>query len=87
MDFWSKKFPGTFYNVNYENLVQNQSSEIKNIIKYCELKWQEKCLKFSENKSPIKTASVAQARSPIYKTSLNNSKKFEPYLKNLFDLL
>ena len=66
MDFWSKKFPGTFYNVNYENLVQNQSSEIK---------------------SPIKTASVAQARSPIYKTSLNNSKKFEPYLKNLFDLL
>ena len=87
MDFWSKKFPGTFYNVNYENLVQNQSSEIKSIIKYCELKWQEKCLKFSENKSPIKTASVAQARSPIYKTSLNNSKKFEPYLKNLFDLL
>ena len=87
MTFWIKKFPGIFYNVNYENLIQNQSSEIKKIINYCELDWEEKCLNFSENKSPIKTASVAQARSPIYKTSLNNSNKFQPYLKDLFDLL
>lgn len=87
MNFWEEKYPDSFLNVNYEKLIQDQSLEIKKIIKYCELDWEEKCLNFSENRSPIKTASVAQARSPIYRTSLNNFNKFKPYLKDLFDLL
>ena len=42
---------------------------------------------FSNNKSPIKTASVGQARSKIYSTSLKSSTKYEYFLKELFSLL
>ena len=33
---------------------------------------------------PIKTLSLNQANKPIYKTSVNSSKNFEPYLKKIF---
>ena len=39
-----------------------------------------KCLSFYKNKSPIKTMSTAQARKPIYKTSVKSFEKFKDYL-------
>ncbi len=40
------------------------------MISFCELDWDENCLLFYKNKSPIKTASAFQARQPIYETSV-----------------
>ena len=39
------------------------------------------------SKTPIKTASIAQARQPIYKTSLNNSNNFDEYLGSMYNIL
>ena len=46
----------------------------------CDLAWENNCLTFHKNTSPIKTMSTAQARQPIYKTSLNSFEKFKRYL-------
>ena len=69
MKFWQDCFPDGFLDVEYEKLVLNPKKEIKKTLDYCELNWEENCLEFSNNKTPIKTASVGQARNSIYSTS------------------
>ena len=87
MNFWDKKFSDDILNVKYENLINNKDVLIKNIIKFCDLSWDEKCLHHQKNDAPIKTLSFNQANKPIYSSSINSSKKFEIYLKNMFDKL
>ena len=84
MDFWKELLGNFVYEVKYENLIKNESSEIKQLIKFCSIGWEENCLKFHKNKSPIKTMSTAQARNPIYKSSLNSFDKYREYL-NIID--
>ena len=80
MDFWTEKYRNTILHVKYENLVTNNIKEIKEIIKFCNLEWEDNCLSFHKNKTPIKTMSSSQARSPIYKSSINAFEKFKDYL-------
>jgi len=84
MTFWNSKYQNTIFNVQYENLIKNNQDEIKRIIDFCELNWEENCLNFHKNKTPIKTMSTAQARKPIYNSSLNQFDKFKKYL-NIID--
>ncbi len=87
MSFWKSKYNESILDVKYENLVQNSEREIRNIIKFCDLEWEENCLSFHENKSPIKTMSTAQARKPIYTSSIKSFDRFKNYLKILDEKL
>ena len=80
MNFWKKNNSKNILNVKYENLIEKNEYEIRNIIKFCSLEWDEKCLEFHKNKSPIKTMSTSQARKPIYKSSINAFDKYKDYL-------
>ena len=80
MNFWNSKFPDSIFEVKYENLISDSEKTIKEIIKFNNLKWEENCLNYHKNKTPIKTMSTAQARKPIYKTSVNAFDKFKSYL-------
>ena len=81
--FWKKYFPKKIYDLNYENLVTNSEKEIKNLLKFCELEWDENCLNPEKNTRVIKTISYNQARQPIYKTSLKSYSNYDNYLKDL----
>ena len=70
VDLWKKIFPNQFFEVEYEKLIRQREDVIKEIIKFCDLDWDPKCLLFYNNKSPIKTASAFQARQPIYSSSI-----------------
>lgn len=85
MNFWQSKLPDYFYNVEYDKLVNNPQEEIKKLLNYIELPWNENCLNHHKNKRSIKTASSAQARKPIYKSSINSSEDYKKYLKPFFD--
>jgi tetratricopeptide (TPR) repeat protein len=87
MNFWEEQFPNTIYNAQYEKIIEDPENEIKNMIKFCNLSWEEDCLQFYNNKTPIKTLSTAQARKPIYKSSKNSFEKFAPYLSDLNKLI
>jgi len=88
MDFWNEKIPGFIYDANYERIIKNQESEIKKLISFCELEWDSACLSHHKNnKTPISTVSVAQARKPIYNSSLNSNEKYSKNLSILFDSL
>ena len=87
MNFWNNKLPNDIYNLTYENLVSDQKNEINKILKFCNLSLDENCFSFHKNKRQISTASVAQARNPIYKSSIQNWKKYEEWLSPLFNSL
>ena len=87
MIFWKDCFTDSFLDVEYEKLVADTEGETKRILDYCNLEWQDNCLDFSNNKTPIKTASVGQARNKIYSTSIESSSKYKIYLNELFSLL
>ena len=60
---------------------QVKTKAVAKIIDHCKLGWESNCLTFHQNKAPIKTMSTAQARKPIYKSSLDIFVKYKKFLK------
>ena len=87
MVFWKNKYHDFICDAEYEKIIENPEKEIKRVIKFCDLKWDDKYLKFYENKNPIRTNSSDQARKPIYKSSLNKSENYKEYLSEMFSIL
>ena len=81
ISFWKKKIPNFIYNLNYEELINNQKKQIEKLLTFCELNWEEDCLNFHKKAAPIKTVSITQARKSIYKTSLKSYEKYYNYLE------
>ena len=87
MLFWKRLFPDEIYDLEYEKLVKDSEREIKKLLKFCSLDWDENCLKHHKNKRVIKTISFNQARRPIYETSLKSYAGYENYLTDLKHLI
>ena len=87
MTFFQKKFPEIIYDIEYSELVQNSEIEIKKLLNFCELKWDDNCLNHHKNERAIKTASSIQARKPIYKTAVKSSDRYKDYLKNIKSII
>ena len=67
--------------MNYEEIINNPEQQTRTLLKKCNLSWDKSCLKFYNNKRPIKTASDVQSRKKIYKTSIGSWKNYKKYLK------
>ena len=87
MNFWNNLFKNKIYNIKYENLIKDNEKEIKNLINYCDLEWDENCMSFYNNKKSVSTASLAQVRNPIYKSSIEKWKNYSEELKELSEFL
>ena len=83
MGFWKDLFPGKIYDLCYEDLTSNQEEETQELLRYCELEWDDKCLNFHNNKTSVKTTSSMQVRKKMYQGSSEAWKKYEIYLKPL----
>ena len=60
-----------------ECIKDNSDKRYEKIIRFCNLNWEDNCLSFHKNKTPIKTMSTAQARNPIYKSSMKSFEKYK----------
>lgn len=87
MSFWRKKFSKEIHNINYEKLIENPENEIKKLINYCEIDWNKNYLNFHKNTKSVQTASLAQVRSPLYKSSIKKWENFGEELKKLEKLI
>ena len=77
MDFWNKFFPGSIHTVLYEDIINNSEEEVRKMLNYLQLPFEESCMDFYKSSRPVKTASSEQVRQPIYKSALNYWKNFE----------
>ena len=79
--------PGVLKVVEYENVVADTEKEARGIIEFLGLEWDDKMLEFYKSSRPVKTASVAQVRQPIYKTAVKRWKKYGKGLQPLIDAI
>ena len=87
MAHWQRTMPERFVEIEYEQLVEDQESVTRRLLDICGLPWDEACLRFEENSAPVATASAVQVRSPIFRSSLQRWKRYEPQLQELRALL
>ncbi len=86
MQHWHKVLPeGVLTTAQYEDVVADTEGQAKALIDFIGLKWDPKCLDFHKSDRPVKTASVAQVRKPIYKTAVKRWKKYGAGLQPLVD--
>ena len=80
MAHWEEVLPGRVLRVQYEDVVDDLDTQVKRILDYCGLPFEDACLEFHKTVRAVKTPSSEQVRQPIYKTGLEQWKNFEPYL-------
>ena len=87
MTHWRDTLNIPMLEVQYEALVENQEQVTREIIDFCGLDWDDRCLRFHERRRVVQTASYEQVTRPIYTTSVARYKNFESHLGPLIDAL
>jgi Tfp pilus assembly protein PilF len=84
MAHWRAVLPVRVLEVDYEETVADLEGVARRLVAACGLEWEPDCLQFHQTRRPVRTASVAQVRQPIYKRSVGRWKHYEPQLGGLF---
>ena len=84
MGHWQTVLPSPPLDVDYEELVEATPRVARRIVEWCGLEWEAGCLNFYETQRVVRTASAAQVRRPIYKSSVARWKNYEQPLADLF---
>ncbi len=87
MDHWHQVLPGFVLDVTYENVVGDLETEVRRLLEFCGLPFEENCLRFHETKRAVKTASSEQVRQPIYSSSVNLWRNYEAHLGTLVHIM
>ena len=75
--------PGRVHRVIYERMVADTEGEVRRVLDYCGLPFDERCLRFYENERAVRTASSEQVRRPIYREGVDHWRNYEPWLDPL----
>ena len=85
MDHWAGVIPPhALIRVSYEALVADFEPQVRRILAFCDLEWDERCRDFHKTERPVRTASVEQVRRPLYASSIG---RWRPYRRLLAPLL
>jgi hypothetical protein len=80
MAHFDRVLPGRVHRVIYETMVQETEAEVRRLLEYCGLPFEESCLRFYENARAVRTASSEQVRQPIFRDAMEHWRHFEPWL-------
>ena len=72
--------PGTILDVCYEDVVTDLEGQARRLLDHCGVPFDPRCLAFNESARPVRTASAAQVRQPIYKHSVERWRNYERWL-------
>jgi tetratricopeptide (TPR) repeat protein len=88
MAHWRATLPAShFLEVDYEAVVEDIETQVRRMLDFLSLPWDESCLRFHETERPIRTASVNQVREPLYRTSAGRWRKHASQLTQLLEAL
>jgi len=83
MAHFDRVLPGRVYRIIYESLVDNTENEIRKLLQYCGLPFEQSCLNFYNNDRAVSTPSSEQVRSPIYRDAVDNWQHYAAWLAPL----
>ncbi|HEX3652433.1 MAG TPA: sulfotransferase [Rhizomicrobium sp.] len=87
MAHFDRVLPGRIHRVIYEDMVANPEAEVRKLLDYLGLPFEEKCLRFYETKRTVLTPSSEQVRRPITGEAVDYWRVFEPWLGPLINAL
>ena len=87
MDHWDKILPGKVLRVHYEDVVADTDKQVRRILDYCGLPFEEACINFHQTDRSVRTPSSEQVRQPIYKSGLLQWQNFDRWLDPLREAL
>ena len=87
MEHWDQVLPGKVLRVQYEDVVADLAAQVRRVLDYCNLPFEEACINFHQTDRAIRTPSSEQVRQPIYKSGLDQWRNFEPWLAPLKEAL
>lgn len=87
MNHFDAVLPGVVHHIQYEDVLDNFEVEVRCLLDFCGLDFEENCLKFYETDRAVRTASSEQVRQPIYQSSKEQWRHFEPHLDVLKKVL
>ncbi len=83
-------FPINYYEVRYENLVENLEPAMRSLLKFLELPWEDSILEFyktAKKRKQIQTPSYDQVTKPIYSHANGRWKLYKKQMKNVYPIL
>jgi predicted Zn-dependent protease len=83
MAHWDNVLPGFVLTVNHEDVVDDLEKQVRRMLDFCDLPFEQSCIDFHKTKRNIKTPSSEQVRQPIYKSATEQWQHFEQYLAPL----
>jgi predicted Zn-dependent protease len=87
MAHYDAVLPGRIHRVYYERLVTDLPGEVHRLLEYCQLPFEDQCLRFYETRRVVQTASAEQVRQPIFAQGVDQWRNFEPWLGPLKETL
>jgi tetratricopeptide (TPR) repeat protein len=87
MDYWHEVLPGRVLTVQYEDMVTDFDNQVRRLLEFCKLPFEEGCVRFWETDRPVRTASSEQVRQPIYTKSIHRWRRYEHRLGELIEVL
>jgi hypothetical protein len=87
MTHWHEVLPGKVLDVCYEDVVADLDGQVRRLLDFCGLPWEDACLNFHKTSRPVKSASSEQVRRPIYSSSVNTWRHYETHLAPLIESL
>lgn len=87
MDHWDEVLPGFVLRVTNEDVVDDLEREVRRILAFCELPFEEACLEFHRTRRNIRTPSSEQVRQPVNRSGLDYWRNYEPWLGSLKNAL
>jgi len=87
MDHWADVLPGRVLTVQYEEVVADFPNQVRRLLEFCGLPWEDACLRFYESDRPVRTPSSEQVRQPIYDRSVGQWRHYAQHLDELLAVI
>ena len=87
MKHWMSVLKIPIYQLDYEQLIDDQEQEIRRLVSFCGLEWNDRCLDFHASRRFVLTSSYDQVRRPIYNSSIGRWKHYERHIQPLLRVL
>ena len=87
MDHWADVLPGRVLTVQYEEVVADFETQVRRLLEFCGLPWEDACLRFYESDRPVRTPSSEQVRQPIYDRSVGHWRNYAQHLDELITVI
>lgn len=87
MRHWDEVLPGRVLTVQHEDVVEDLEGSVRRLLDHCGLPFEEACIDFHNTRRSVRTPSSEQVRQPIFRDSLDQWTRYEPWLAPLRDAL